>query len=186
LNNVLILMFVLILGASMAFAQTPGHLGLYSDANASDCRVLETAYPTIYQVYVIHELASDVAGCVFSVPVPSCAAVSWIADESDFVVKVGFSPSGVDFGYGGCRISPIVVTRILYLGSATQDCCPLVIEGSTVPVEPDYPAAVVCGMEWHNEPVTVSPAYFHSNATCGCTVPAQETTWGAVKALYTE
>lgn len=97
MKTLLLISLVLALGATMAFAQSPGHLGLYSDANASDCRVLETAYPAIYQVYVIHELASDVIGCVFSVPVPSCAAVSWIGDESDFVVKVGFSPSGVDF-----------------------------------------------------------------------------------------
>jgi len=189
MKHVLLMAFVLVLGASMAFSQTPGHLGLYSDANLSNCGVLEV-YPGIYQVFVIHTLGTYVSALAFSVPVPGCASVSWLSDSSDFPSKIGFSPSGVEVFYGSCREhAAFVVLRILYAGSPSQNCCPLMIQGSTMPTDPPYPAALMCPW-WVEDPylevLTVSPAYFNANATCGCTVPSRETTWGQVKALYVE
>lgn len=188
MRRVVTLAVLVFLNAAGVQAQTPGHLGLYSDPSSYDCQVLQT-YPGIYEIYVIHQLAADVLGVGFSVPIPSCASVSWIGDVSDFPVTVGFSPSGINVGYGTCRMSPIVVMRILYAGAPIQDCCPLTIQAYIHPAQPPYPAAVMCPCTTRYcvaAPVTVSHAYFNANPTCGCTVPAKETTWGRLKATYGE
>ena len=181
MRYVVIMLLVALTASINAYAQVGGHLGLYSDPNRSDCQVLET-YPGIFQVFVVHEFTPGALASVFSIPIPSCASVSWLSDTSDYGFLVGFSPLGIGVFYKACVAAPIVALRVLYLGSTGQACCPLAIGPSTAPGELPYPYAIDCG---HLEQVvTVSPAYFNANTTCGCTVPTQETTWGRLKATY--
>jgi len=167
-------------------SQSPGMLGIYSDAMGTDCNIVATT-PSLKPVYVVHTRTDGATACQFSAPKPACwTNAVYLSDTNAFAVNVGNSQTGAAVGYGTCRTNVTNVMTINYFiqTAPTQFCCPY-----PVLPDPNSPSGridiVDCGSNlvysWG------ATAIVNPNATCMCSLPsvaAEETTWGRVKALY--
>jgi len=175
----LLLTVVLMLGAGMAFAQG-GTFGLYGDNAGTSCW-LNDKTPGLTPYYVVHLNTTAASAAEFAAPKPSCLLATWLSDTSVFPVTVGGSQTGVSIGYGSCRAAPIhILTLNFFTQGMTGACClyrvlPHPVNGG--------PWMVDCAS--NQLPAGTNIAVVNGNATCTCEiVPADDTTWGGVKALY--
>jgi hypothetical protein len=173
--------------AVASHAQPAGNLGVYADPGGTVC-VLEDPGPQLIQYYVVHNLTPAAQAVRFKAPVPSCMnGAVWISDDTAWPIKIGLVPDGTLIGYGGCvsALSPILVMTINIFGLGMSDECCL------YPLLPD-PSGVTglvevqgCDDVWYA--ATGVAGVINANpTTCWCEVPTWVTTWGRVKALYTD
>lgn len=180
MKKALLLTIVLMLGASMAFAQQ-GSVGIFKDGAGTNCN-LDDKVPGLTPYYVVHVYTTGSTACQYSAPKPACLLATYLSDTNPFPVTVGSSQTGVSVGYGTCRVGPIHVQTISYFTQGmTGACC-------YYPVLPDPAVGVIGTVDCAFNPgvATGGKGIVNSNATCDCNVPAEDTTWGGVKALYTE
>lgn len=51
---------------------------MFNDAAGTDCQLTESL-PSLVEVFVVHQMAANVFGVDFSVPIPSCAGtITWL------------------------------------------------------------------------------------------------------------
>jgi hypothetical protein len=184
MKRLLLLTFVMMLGATLAFAQ-PGRVALYGDAGAVSCGI--PSGTGLIPVYVFHIGTSAATGCQYSAPKPVCmTGGSWLADTNPFPVTIGSSQTGVSIGYGTCRAEPILVQTIQYfVAAATPPCC--IYEVLPDPTADPPGLYMVDCSENLFSPVGQS-GVINEQAACLCAdiIPVQESSWGQIKALYTE
>jgi hypothetical protein len=166
-------------GATMAFAQA-GSIGIFADPAATNCNLAAPVGGAAFY-YIVHVYTPGATGSEYAAPKPACLSATWLADTNAFPVTVGNSQTGVSVGYGTCRVGPILVQTMTYLTTGATNCC-------YYPVVPHPvnggPNVVDCAE--HLLIATAGTAIINSQPTCLCDVPVQDTTWGGVKALYTE
>ena len=183
MKKTLSLTLVLMLSASMAFAQA-GSIGIFSDPGGSSCNLLDTA-PGLLNLYVVHALTPAATASQWAAPQPACmVGASYLSDTGIFPVTIGNSQTGVAVGYGACLSSPIHCLTINFFGSGlSQACCyygvvpdPSLPSGDIEVVDCDKNLLVATG----------GGGILNPDATCQCDVPAQDTTWGKVKSIFAE
>ena len=185
--RLLIAAIVLASSASLAVGQ-PGTIALYSGPGSVDCAVYDTQPGALIQVHVFHILTSEAMGSQWAVPMPACATgLTWIGDTNYFLAAVGHSQTGIGIGYGVCQSGPILLMTINYWGQGLSEmCCPLSVEPDSRP--PNPPGAILmvdCNIDLFE--ATGTPAMINPQPTCPCpTVRSEATTWGHVKALYSD
>ena len=181
MRHLLILAFVLMLTASLAFAQA-GSIGIFADQTGSSCNVVDAA-AGLCEYYVVHVLHGGATAGEFSAPVPICLGAGFLSDGTVFSVNIGNSQDGISIGYGACRPAPThILTLKFFCQATTSDCCyykvlphPETASGMIEGVDCNFVATFPTGGE----------AIVNSVAeTCDCDVPNQDTTWGNVKALF--
>jgi hypothetical protein len=165
--------------ASLAFAQA-GNLDLTMDGGAT-CDLNNAA--GFMQVNVVHRNSPGATACQYSVNVYG-TPLSFVGQTSAYNV-IGSGPTtGFAVAYGSCLVSPIDVMTITYMGTSAA-CDYLAIE--------DDPGAAVPGIYMTDctlpNPVLLTiPAggigYVNNDGSCGCNIPAEDTSWGQIKALY--
>jgi hypothetical protein len=114
---------------------------------------------------------------------------TFFGDQAVFGVVLGSSQTGFAMGYGICLSSPIhVLTMAFFAAGGTTRCCEYIVDGDprtySGQVEVvDCQGNLLIGSGRAN---TVNGA----PAVCECStetaVPVEETSWGAIKALYRE
>jgi hypothetical protein len=168
----------LLAGAATAQA---GFLGVFRDPGGTVCS-FEDRSPGIVPFHVVHVGTGGATACQYSAPKPDCLAATFLSDTNVFPVTIGGSQGGVSIGYGTCRTGPIHVQTISYFTMGTTGAC------CYYPVLPDPAVGVIGTVDCSFNPSTATggKGIVNSNATCTCNVPAEDTTWGGVKALYTE
>ena len=162
-------------------------IGLYADQWGTNCNI-ELQHDLTY-VHVVH-VTDGATGCEFMAPQPACltGAVS-VYDQCVLPPPAcccGSSQTGMTFDYGVCRSGAIEIARIVYrMGQTTNPCCvyPLLPHpnssgGQLLVSDCDYNVVPAIGL--------ASTVNGDSTCPCGYPVPVEETTWGGVKALYTE
>lgn len=180
MKKALLLTFALMLCAGMAFAQQ-GSVGIFRDAAGTNCNLLDTT-PGLTPYYVVHVYTTGSTACQYSAPKPTCMTATYLSDTNPFPVTVGSSQTGVSVGYGTCRVGPIHVQTVSYFTMGTTPAC------CYYPVLADPAVGVIGTVDCAFEPgvATGGIGIVNANGTCDCNVPVEDTTWGGVKALYTE
>jgi hypothetical protein len=182
----MLLTLVMILGATVAFAQ-PGRIAVYGDPAATNCAVVTPPTPGLLNIYVFHIMTSAATGCEYSAPKPACmTGASWLSDTNAFPVTIGTSQAGVSIGYGTCRQAPILVQTLVFFSSAPSGPCCIYPVLPHPLVDPPAISMVDCADNLLHP--TGQSAVVNEQEGCFCIdiVPVQDTSWGQIKALYNE
>ena len=182
MKKALLLTLVLMVSATKAFAQG-GSVGMFADMGGTDCNLTDAA-PGLASYFAVHVYHAGATACQFSAPMPACMiGATYLSDTAVFGVTIGNSQTGVAIGYGTCQGAPTHVLTINYFaGGATTACC-------RYPVLPD--PNVVSGLievvDCTNALISATGGMgiINPDQTCFCDVPVEDSTWGQVKALYT-
>jgi hypothetical protein len=185
MHKVLLLTLVLILGASMVFAQA-GSIGIFSDQTGTSCNL--TATPGLVYYYFLHVNTTGAKAAAWSAPVPTCFPAVFLGylTEDPFYFCIGDPETGITVAYHGCKTGTFLIMKALYnvLGAAT-DCCRW-----SIGPDPHVPSGTIEGADCSGNMIHPSGGYAILNATAACNcdiyVPTENTTWGQVKALYAE
>jgi len=183
MNKVLLLTFVLMLGATMAFAQA-GSIGIYSDETGTNCNL--TATPGLVFYYFLHVNTTGARVSAWAAPVPTCFPAVYLGyfTEDPFWFCLGDPETGIAISYGGeCTVGTFVILKAIYnvLEPAT-DCCLW-----SVGPHPRFGRIEGSDCDFNLILPTGGQGIINSNPTCPCgAVPTEDTTWGQVKALYSE
>jgi hypothetical protein len=159
-----------------------GYIGVYGDAQAMNCNIVEAG--GLVSVYVVHTHTTAATASQFAAPRPNCmTGATWLSDSYVQPVVIGDSQNGISVGYGACLPTPIHVLTILYFGNgATEPCC-------MYPVLP-HPDATsgrveVIDCEFNSLFATAGTSIVNSDDGCICgAISVKKSTWGRVKALY--
>jgi hypothetical protein len=195
INRILLVVFLLLFTATSAMAQ-PGWIGVFADAGGTSGDIQDTV-PGLLTVYIVHVNTPGATACQFSMPHPWCFGATYLSEApTPPYIAIGNSQTGVAIAYGGCIPGPNHVLTIQYFGQGdTPSCCCLY-------VEPD-PTATPPGIYVTDcsDPPLLLEAHggitaINSNSGCtdwylpdGCIndpVPVEDTSWGAIKAIYSK
>jgi len=160
-------------------AQTP-YIAVYFNAGlsqeAKDCPgfVSDTWY------VAARNFNTFLSGAEFAIEYP--LAVSWVADTNKPGATVGFTPTGISMGFALPQngFSPVLLCNVVVMWNC--DCCSNFLNSAVKVVANPFTGFLG---------VTDYPLY-HAIPGVGltsficATVPAEDTSWGQVKALYGE
>jgi hypothetical protein len=195
MKRLLWLTLAVVVGATAAAAQPS--VALLGDDEGVSCNIVDNA-PGIVQVHMFVYGVDGLAAIQFAAPIPACwTGATWVADQivPDYLVLGGTQET---------RYGIAIATRCLdggpnspiYLGYMVVDtqgtaasCCEFPIEKAN-DLHPEVPGPIMVLCDQITEVVGVfESGTINANPDCGeCLqiVPVEETTWGAVKALYGE
>ncbi len=184
MKKVLLLTVVLMLSATMAFAQG-GRLGLFSDAtgDVEKCAITD-AVPGLLNIYVVHIETAGATASQFIAPQPACMVGTYLSDSQPFAVTIGSSQNGVAIGYGACLSAPIhCLTINIFASGVTPPCCIYEIYG-----DPNTTSQMIEVVDCDENLITGvgQSGVINADATCACVdiVPTQDSSWGKIKSLY--
>ena len=180
MKKLFLLIVCSILIPNLAFAQA-GNIGIFADSSGMSCDLNNTA--GFLQLYIVHVNSPGVSGSQFRVGYYG-ASLTYLGATSPFDNFLGEPMEGTAIGYNGCRVSPVHALTMSFFG-ISNNCDYFAIEK-----DPDaYPPGI-----YVTDCVTPVPnilsiavggrAFVNNDGSCPCDVPAEETTWGQVKALY--
>ena len=182
----LLLALIVLCSASLAFAQLPGAVGLFADNAGVSCNLTDT--PGIAYVYVIHQWTDGATASEFSVSFPA-GCMTHLADTSPFALKSGLFLTGTSIPYQSCLTHPIYLGYLLFSLSGICPPCTYM----TVVENPNSLPAPAAGEVYVVDCTPGSPQLMKGTGGeliinpiqgCECDVPAEDTTWGQVKALF--
>jgi hypothetical protein len=183
--------FVLVLGAGMALAaELPGgRIGIFSENAGTNCAVTDAA-PGLLPVYVVQIGTTGATACQYKAAKPACFTGSYLSDTNPFPVTIGNSQVGVSIGYGSCRVGTVHVQTVQYFASGTTPaCCLYKVECDPLGVD-QCVSGLIDIVDCSSTSALAKPqiGVFNANSTCLCVdiIPAQESSWGQIKALYVE
>ncbi|UCG52785.1 MAG: hypothetical protein JSW58_04325 [Candidatus Latescibacterota bacterium] len=188
MRKVLLLALVVVSSASLAFAQTGGGIGLSSDTQGIDCNLWDMV-AGLGSYYVVHKTIPGsitcATACQFWAPSPACNMGTYLSDTAVWPVTIGNSQTGVAIGYGSPQVLPVHVLTINFFNSGlTGACCQY-----DVFADPAVPSGMIEVVDCNNVlhyGVGIC-AVINPDASCPCwATPAEESTWGKVKSLYTD
>ena len=184
MRRVLPMCLVLLLGASVAFAQV-GRVGVFGDPAGASCVFTEVAAPAMTQVYLVHIEATETTGSQFSAPKPACLNATYLFDNNVFQVVLGNTQTGIAIGYGECKSGTFHICTMNFMSAGTSpDCCIYyVLPDPTLPSE-EY-EFVDC--QFNVVPGGGKAGVVTQTAACDCvTIPNEQSSWGKIKSLYSE
>jgi hypothetical protein len=178
--------------SSPALSQTGGLISLTGTADGSVCSIIDTS-PGSVEVHIIVFNVIGLNAIQFAAPKPNCwTGATWVSDNIPTPVTIGDTQDtviGLAIAWGGlCLDGPAYVGSMTFstLGNAPP-CCSYPILKATGDLHPeiDGPIAVLCSDPQHVAGVTAN-AVINPESQCACVqpVPVEESTWGAIKALY--
>jgi len=174
-------------------AQTGAKIALSTTIDGASCNIANTS--GIVEVHVVVLDVTNFDGIQFMAPKPDCwTGAIYLEEEVHGLLFIGDTQDaeiGLSVVWGSCGggglTGPIHVATIRYqtMGMAPT-CCPYPILKAKYDAHPEIagPIIVVC------DPIRIAgvtvDAVINPEVGCMCAVslPARETTWGAIKALY--
>jgi hypothetical protein len=181
--------FCLLLCHGLALGQ--GYIGVFADPLGTSCE-FDEVFPGVIQVYIVHIDAPEAIAAQFMIAQSDKFKGSYLGEAAGVPnIIVGNSQTGISAAYGECKPSPIHILTISYFVDGTSDPC------SYLEVVPD-PANIYGGILMvdcaDNVIVLDAGGRLNFNVAaaaqeCHCgdpsaVLPAEDTTWGHVKALY--
>lgn len=181
MKKVLLLAMAVTMVASLSFAQTGGHIGLYSDdVSFAECNLVATPF-ALLNVYVVHQL-TDATGSQFKL-VDGGTGLTPTGWTSAHALNIGADPfveTAVTYD-GGCpHATPILIGTLGYFHQGSAVGC------STIQVVPAPTVNAILGLGCDNveRDATGGTLTIDGDLSCPCAVATEETTWGQMKALY--
>ena len=157
-------------------------VGFYGNAEGS-VRAVYDAGPGELVIYVVlrNYTPTEGVGTVrFSAVPPPCFDAVHLGESSDYPVT-GDSQAGAWVWPLNCTEGAYLVMTIVYtVQGGTWDCC--WFEPQPFPGESQVDATdcSIMGFEW----IATEGLWINPNNPMTCTAPVEETTWGAIKAMY--
>jgi hypothetical protein len=157
---------------------------LYGNEAGTVCGIYDNVPGQIYNIYVFHMYATEVADAEFRVEQQAGANLAWLGDTGTLYPTMGTAPEGIMVLYWPfCLSSPLHILTITYQGTVSSaDCSYLHVLGIMEGVpplaagcDPYYPMTYEAG----GGSLVINPT-----DDCPCDVPVEETTWGRIKSLY--
>ena len=165
----------IVLCATVAFAQN-GSIAPFSDVGGSDCNFVDGG--SLVQVHIFHVNSPGATASEWMLDVTQ---VGWthLGDTKDFELVIGTSISGAAVSYGACMPGTFKLMTVNFFGSAADACALIGIvaapgKAGVRAVDCAENAMLIPGGEGR----------VNNDGTCSCSVPVEDTTWGALKALY--
>jgi len=189
MRRLLLMTFVLMLGATVALAQGGGRIGVFSENTGTNCAITDAA-AGLLSVYVVHIGTTGATASQYIAAKPSCMTATYLSDTNLFGVTVGNSQTGVSVGYGTCRVGTIHTQTLSFFASGTTPACciykvtcdPLGVNQCNLGKVDIVDCSFVPGVAAGQSGVV--------NSTGACTCPMivadEESSWGQIKALYSE
>ena len=174
-------LLLLVVGAIMllsvnSVAQGVGAIVLCRGENTSICDFSGNPSGAVETVHVFHSFHGGVTASNFKIQ-DIGTNWTWIVDQPQGgTTIVGNTRDGGLFAYGGCITTEFNFVNVLYATAGTAGPC------SSLEVVPN-PASLTGTIEGVNCD-DIKLVADGSRVFVNCTVPVEETTWGAVKALY--
>jgi hypothetical protein len=186
----LLLALAIVCCASIAFAQPPGSVAVYADAQGSSCSATAVGF---LQLYYFHAGASSVTAVEFHstvLDVTPVGSLNFFGDNSTWTLKQNNFHGDCSIAYQAC------LSGNLYLGSSAYG-----VVGGTFPI-PNCTTFYVTGISTPSIPLSTNPiavdcqdnlvelrgSFFVINPTGACpcpgTIPNEESSWGQIKSLY--
>ena len=168
-----------------------GTIALSGTPDGTDCAVIDSN-PGIVEVHIVLTDITGVSAVQFWAPKPDCwDGAVWMGDEFAFPLFIGDTQNndiGVSVAFSACLDAPVYVGSMTFNTSGAGTlCCPYPVLKANRDNYPeiDGPIIVVCTDPPRVAGVTAS-AIVNPTPECACQspTPVQETTWGAVKALF--
>jgi hypothetical protein len=188
MTRLLFAFLLLLLPLSVAYAQE-NTLGLYTDPAGTNCNTI--AFPGVVDFYVVYDGIRGMKIISFSAPAPDClSSAVHLADIYDaiYIVPPGNSQDGIILSHFNCEPTPVVVMVVTYFFPILpQNCCyypvlphPQVASGLIEALDCSdnvfYPEGLISTV--------------NGDMSCPCpappTVPLDVTSWGQIKALYSD
>jgi len=182
MRKTLLLTLVLVLGATVALAQAPnGSIGIFADNAGVSCNLPSAAGIQYY--YFVHVNALGATASQWAAPKPDCLTGTRLSDLAVFAINIGTSDVGITVGYPSCKTGTFHILTALYSVVSATPCCYF----SVVP-DPYLPSGKIeiPDCDFNLTYGTSGQGILESGPTCDCNVPVEDTTWGQMKALYTD
>lgn len=179
MKRALLLTICMMFTASLAFGQA-GNVGIFADPAGASCDLNNST--GFMQVNVVHVNSPGATACQFSLVVYGTPLT--YAGEFSAFNTIGTAPAGVAVAYGSCQVSPIHALTVTYVGMSAP-CDYIAVEGDPT-TSPVGIYVTDCATPVPNL-LTVDRGgigYLNNDGTCPCNVPAEDTSWGQIKALY--
>ena len=180
MKKALLLMLVLMLGATMAFAQN-GSIGIFADNGGVSCNLPSTA-TSMY--YFVHVNAVGATASQWAAPKPACLNGTRLTDIAVFAINFGNTNDGITIGYPTCRAGTFHIMTVMYTVVGADPCCYF-----SVVADPNLSSGLIeiPDCEYDMAYGTGGQGILNSDpVNCDCDVPVESTTWGQLKALYTD
>lgn len=179
MKRALLLTVCMMFAASLAFGQA-GNIGVFADTGGLSCDLSNAA--GFIQVQVVHVNSPGATACQFSVAIHGTPLT--LFGVTSAYNTIGAPATGIAVAYGACLVSPIHALTVTY-GGVSAPCEYIAIEADP---SADPPGIYVtdCATPVPNllTVATGGIGYLNNNGNCPCNVPAEDTSWGQIKALY--
>jgi hypothetical protein len=171
----------------MAFAQPPGSIGVFADPGATNCDIYDTVAGLI-TTYVVHVFTPGATASQFKLDCTTWNPTGFwthLGETYAYTSVLGNTQIGVAIAYGACIPGPNLLATVNWFGSGlATPCsfCQIVADPTAVP-----PGIYVADCADPPNVVTATGGDVVINPVppdCVCDVPAEETSWGQLKALY--
>jgi hypothetical protein len=174
----LLIALTLLCISSLAMAQA-GSIGVFMDQAGTVCDLNNST--GILFLQVVHVNSPGATACQFAVEFVGTPLTLYGATSP--YNTIGSPLYGIAIAYGMCQISPVhVLTMTLGGISAPCDMVKIVADPSA-----DVPGIYVtdCATPVPNLLTgTGGSGFLNNDGGCPCNVPAEDTSWGQIKALY--
>ncbi len=185
MKRVLLIYLCFLVAASMAFSQPPGSIGVFADNTATICDVYDQA-PGLLQLHVVHVYTPGATAAQFKLDCTSWGPTGWtyLGEAWPYTTTIGNTQTGAAVAYGACLSGPIYLVAVqYYVQGLTPPCsfCQIVADPTATP-----PGIYVADCSDPPNVVTATGGDVVINPVegCFCNIPAQETSWGQLKAFY--
>jgi hypothetical protein len=180
MKRALLITVCMMFAASLAFGQA-GNIGVFADPAGASCD-LSNSPAGFFQAYIVHVNSPGSTASQFRVVVYGTPLT--IIGELSAYNTIGSAAAGIAVAYGPCLVSPIHALTVSYLGISAP-CDYIAIEADPTA---DPPAIYVTDCATPVPNLLTIPqggiGYLNNNGNCPCNVPAEDTSWGQIKALY--
>jgi hypothetical protein len=164
--------------ASLSMAQP--FAGIYTDnPGFSDCNLEDVGPPGLCSVYLVQGGTSGISSQMM---VEDNSGLTSTGVVVHTLLSIGNVFTGVDFSYGACLSPPILLATLNYFCQGTAAPC------SNIRVVPHPQTGVIIAVTCAPVAVDLTPMHLTINgdSSCPCGVPVEESSWGQIKALYTD
>jgi len=179
-TTVVFALVLAVFGATVASAQTP-FVAVYFDQNFTTLQK-DCPGPGLDELYVVLVNANSfVSGAEYQIFYPG--SITWLADTNTPPVTIGSSPTGISLGFNIPQNGYFAV--LLHTVQILWNCADCSVTNDPIVVGPN-PFSGALTPQWTDWPnYDLFGALGLTSQVCA-TVATEETTWGQVKALYSE
>jgi hypothetical protein len=155
---------------------------LFADAGGTDCNIINPGGGMI-TIHILHVYHDGATAAMFQLVDGGTGWFEGAYTKPAAMTTIGAPMTGITIGYGvPCATAPTYLGNQAFFASVSAPNCTYL---SVVP-HPDAQTGLIEGVNCEQTRTfpTGGQAIVNPVPGCECTVPVEQTTWGAIKSLY--